>query len=80
MSEEQKVSFMQDLDRWTDENIVLPLFNTDANQDDWEEGVARVKQAIRQKVLQSYRNGRMTRTGGPENLPVARQMPVPRRA
>ena len=69
---------MQELDKWTDTNVVMPLFNTDANQDDWEEAVAQVKKAIREKVLQSYKNGRMTRGGNaPENLPTPRRYPVP---
>lgn len=54
---EQKKTFMQQLDVWSGVNIIGPLFNTDPNQDDWEYGVAQVKKAIREKVLESYRNG-----------------------
>ena len=58
MSEQQKPkSFMQELDEWSDANIIGPLFNTDPNQEDWEEAVEQVKKAIRTKVLESYRNG-----------------------
>ena len=58
MSEQQKPkSFMQELDRWSDENIFRPLFATDPNQDDWENAEQRVKKAIREKVLESYKNG-----------------------
>ena len=52
---EQRVSFMQELDRWTDNNVIAPAFN--ATQDDWEEAVQQVKKAIRERVLESYRNG-----------------------
>ena len=83
MSEEQKSSssYMQQLDQWLDLNVILPL--GDASQRDeqaWEEAAAMVKKAIREKVLQSYRNGRMTRGGNaPENLPTPRRYPVPMR-
>jgi len=57
MSEEKK-SFMQELDLWIDANVVGPLMTADPNLDaDWEDAAARVKQAIRQKVLDSYHNG-----------------------
>ena len=52
---EQKMSFMQELDHWTDANVITPAFN--ATQDDWEPAVAEVKKAIREKVLESYKNG-----------------------
>jgi hypothetical protein len=58
MSEQEKPkSFMQELDQWSEANIFRPLFHTDPNQDDWESMEAQVKQAIRAKVLESYRNG-----------------------
>ena len=58
MSEEkQKSSFMQELDRWSDSNIISPLYAGESSPDDWMEAVERVKKAIREKVLQSYRNG-----------------------
>ena len=76
---EEKLSFMQELDRWVDANVVLPLFNCDS-EGAWEESVALVKKAIREKVLQSYKNGPMTRMGSaPENLPTPRRYPVPMR-
>ena len=64
MSEEQKKSssFMQELDKWTEMNIILPLGDaSQRNEEAWEETAVMVKKAIREKVLQSYRNGRMTR-------------------
>jgi hypothetical protein len=54
---EQKTSYMQELDLWSEANIIGPLFNTDGNQEDWEPTVEQVKRAIRTKVLESYHNG-----------------------
>ena len=58
MSEEEKPkSFMQELDVWSDENIFQPLFGTDPDQDGWQTVEQLVKKAIREKILESYRNG-----------------------
>ena len=59
MSEQEKAksSFMEELDKWTEESVLLPLFGTDSNQDDWQAVEEKVKKAIRAKVLESYRNG-----------------------
>ena len=54
---EIKKSFMEELDMWSEANVVGPLFNTDTNQQDWESVVEQVKKAIRTKVLESYHNG-----------------------
>ena len=54
---EEKQSFMQALDLWSDANVVLPLASEDPKHEDWQTVVEQVKQAIRQKVLESYRNG-----------------------
>jgi hypothetical protein len=59
MSEEKQSSFMTELDRWTDANVISPLFAGESSPDDWMEAVERVKKAIRQKVLESYRNGQV---------------------
>ena len=58
MSEQEKrSSFMQELDQWTESTIIGPLF---ASETDGEEpAIERVKKAIRQKVLESYRNGQV---------------------
>jgi hypothetical protein len=53
---EQK-SFMQELDLWSDANVVGPLSSADPNHETWPAVVEQVKKAIRQKVLESYRNG-----------------------
>lgn len=51
---------MQELDLWTDANVIGPLETNDPKlQKEWEIVVERVKQAIRTKVLESYRNGQV---------------------
>ena len=65
MSEQKKPSFMQELDQWTDANVIGTVYNTDPNQEDWEDRVAEVKKAIREKVLESYHNGQKA---GPRKL------------
>ena len=57
MSEERKTSFMQELDQWSQANVIDALYNSDPIEGDWDEDVAKVKRAIREKVLESYRNG-----------------------
>jgi hypothetical protein len=60
---EQKKSFMQELDQWTDANVIDPLLDTgfeDFDADVLRERVGRIRQAIRQKVLESFRNGQQT--------------------
>jgi hypothetical protein len=60
MSEQEKAaSFMEKLDQWTESTIIGPLFASETNGEDWEPAVERVKKAIRQKVLESYRNGQV---------------------
>ncbi|MDA2933232.1 hypothetical protein MYX82_02700 [Acidobacteria bacterium AH-259-D05] len=61
---EQKSGFMQELDRWTDEEVIGPIWdNLPDSEDNPEdrENFSRVtdavKKAIREKVLESYRNG-----------------------
>ena len=54
---EQK-SFMQELDLWSDANVVLPLASEDPKHEDWQTVVEQVKKAIRQKVLDSYRTAK----------------------
>jgi hypothetical protein len=59
MSEQEKPkSFMEELDLWTDANIVGLLETNDpARHEGWQTVVGQVKKAIRAKVLESYRNG-----------------------
>ena len=57
MSEQEKPkSFMQELDRWTEATVITPLAGADQSGE-WDAAVEGVKKAIREKVLQSYRNG-----------------------
>jgi len=49
MSEQR--SFMQELDLWSDANVVGPLSSADPNHQEWPAVVEQVKKAIRQKVL-----------------------------
>jgi len=53
----QKPSFMAELDMWSDANVIGHFFHVTPLQEDWDEAVAQVKKAIRDKVLESYRNG-----------------------
>ena len=56
MSEQKPSSFMQELDLWSESTIIGPLFASET-EEDFEPVIERVKKAIREKVLQSYRNG-----------------------
>ena len=60
MSEEKQSSFMTELDRWSESNVISPLFASVAEEgEEWEPVIERVKKAIRAKVLESYRNGQV---------------------
>jgi hypothetical protein len=56
---EQKVSYMAELDAWSDKSIIEPLAG--AYSTGLEEVIIKAQEyarrAIRQKVLESYRNG-----------------------
>lgn len=47
-------SYMQELDAWAEENVIGPLVDP---SEDRMATIARVKKAIREKVLESYHNG-----------------------
>jgi hypothetical protein len=47
----QKKNYMTQLDAWSNEIVVAPLL------DNGVEAIERVQKAIREKVLESYRNG-----------------------
>ena len=52
---EQKLTYMQQLDAWTDQDIIEPLAD-----DGFVAGVEtslQIRRAIREKVLESYKNG-----------------------
>lgn len=57
--EKPKSSFMQELDQWSEANVIGPLFASEADAEDFDGAVERVKKAIRVKVLESYRNGQV---------------------
>jgi len=59
MSEQKKSSFLEELDRWAQANVIDPMMYAFAEEDEdgWQEAGARIKKAIRQKVLDSYHNG-----------------------
>jgi hypothetical protein len=59
MSEQKRPSFMEELDQWTESTIIGPLFASETDGKDWEPAIERVKKAVRQKVLESYRNGQV---------------------
>jgi hypothetical protein len=57
MSEQKQVSFMQELDQWTEAAIARPLLKTAQDYDDshvydWDSAGSAIKQAVRAKVLQ----------------------------
>ena len=61
---EKKQSFMQELDLWTEANIVAQLVSDGDEQEEvTDQTVAQVKHAIREKVLESYKNGLRAGTG-----------------
>ena len=52
---EQK-TFMQQLDEWTDATVIMPLIDPES-EENFDPVAEKVKKAIREKVLESYRNG-----------------------
>jgi hypothetical protein len=56
---EEKTNYMQELDLWTETNVITPLHEAVVNGDsaDCDATCEQVKKAIREKVLESYRNG-----------------------
>jgi hypothetical protein len=66
--QEKPKSYLQELDQWTQTNVIDALFNSDPIEGDWSELVAQVKKAIRTKVLESYHNGQAA-AGGTKSQP-----------
>ena len=61
---DEKKSYMRQLDDWTDEFVIDPIWNfaseTDGKERDEEADdllITNVRKEIRDKVLESYRNG-----------------------
>jgi hypothetical protein len=72
--EKPKSSFMQELDRWSESEVINPLLYAgakgveDGAEADWEPTTEETKQKIRAKVLESFRNGQAAgqrETNGP---------------
>ena len=60
-------SYMQQLDQWIQNDIVLPLHFGPAPEPGaptWDDIVDEVHSKIRAKVLESYRNGQMAKKSG----------------
>jgi len=58
-------NFMAQLDKWTHETVIEPLHEAIMNgdSDECEQAQKLVKAAIREKVLESYRNGQKKPAG-----------------
>ena len=69
---EQKTNYMAQLDQWSDAEVIGPLYDAvidlgdDFTPEDWDLAVQPVLKAIREKVLESYRNGQ---AAGPSKWP-----------
>jgi len=63
---------MQELDEWTEATVISPLHEaiTEGNYADCDAAFQAVKKAIREKVLESYRNGQ---AAGPRPATPARK-------
>ena len=66
---EQKFSYMQQLDAWTQTTIIDPLADV-ADEQLYDELTVQIKKAIREKVLESYRNGQKA---SPTRLPARKE-------
>lgn len=63
---------MAELDLWSDANIIGPLFTAARDYDDqhtydWDKTVEQVKKAIREKTLESYKNGLAAKPAQPRS-------------
>jgi hypothetical protein len=77
MSEQTQPSrFMQELDRWTEANVISPLAEA-ANKQFDEELLEQIKKSVRIKVLESYRNGQ---AAGPRPAAAGNRRFFPRQA
>jgi hypothetical protein len=52
-------TFMQQLDEWTNDTIIVPFGNAcfDGGEEEYHRVTADIQKAVREKVLESYRNG-----------------------
>ncbi len=58
---EQKTGYMTELDSWTNQVVIAPLL------DRGPQAISDVQKAIREKVLESYRNGQKAGPRRPQN-------------
>jgi hypothetical protein len=56
-------NYMAQLDAWSNEHVIAPLL------DDGQRTIERVQKAIREKALESYRNGQKA---GPRSFPPSK--------
>lgn len=72
---EQKQGFMVELDQWSDKNIIQPL--ADAYHSGKEEAIIEAEEdsrkKIREKVLESYRNGQAAGPRTVQRRPYAKR-------
>jgi hypothetical protein len=63
--QDKPTRFMEELDAWAETEVIRPLIDSEGGDpnEDIEVTVARVKKAIREKVLESYHNGQQRPTG-----------------
>jgi hypothetical protein len=75
------MTYMQELDQWTDENIFAPLNEVLEGRRPAQEVADQIEKAVRVKVLESYRNGanRCPNCHGGGSKPSARPMTRPYR-
>ena len=66
MSEQKQSGFMQKLDLWVETNVFRPLLGPAPDEENPPAVEQQVKKAIREKILESYRNGQKA---GPRSYP-----------
>jgi hypothetical protein len=64
----ERKSYMAELDLWTDKTIIRPMLDHfigfdragEESDEDWNALEAAIKKAVREKTLESFRNGQRT--------------------
>jgi hypothetical protein len=59
---EHKTNYMQELDRWTETTIIEPLADV-GDEELYLQLVEKIKKGVREKILDSYRNGQKAGSG-----------------
>jgi hypothetical protein len=75
MSVEKPMSFMQELDAWTETKVITPLHEaiTDGDSGACEKACESIQKAIRTRVLESYHNGQKAGVTAPARRPVRKE-------